>query len=57
MTIKNNNLQKAKKDKSVTFRISHEDLMIYENYCLTRKMKVSEFIRSTIKNQLNSCVS
>ncbi len=57
MTIKNNNLQKVKKDKSVTFRISHEDLMIYENYCLTRKMKVSEFIRSTIKNQLNSCVS
>jgi predicted DNA binding CopG/RHH family protein len=57
MTTKNNDLQKAKKDKSVTFRISHEDLMIYENYCLTRKMKVSEFIRSTIKNQLNSCVS
>ncbi len=26
MTIKNNNLQKVKKDKSVTFRISHEDL-------------------------------
>ena len=44
--------RKQRKDKVITFRLTHEDLQRYENYCVEEQISMSVWLREQVRKKI-----